>query len=128
MESFAEGKLYAIRYEERSGYLYACVQGREDSMEVSMAYWAEIISCCRGKNISKLLVEEDFETDNTLFDTYELIISGTELKIHDIKIAFVDRHPDQTKTNLFGENVAHNVGLWGKCFSNVKEAEEWLLS
>jgi hypothetical protein len=30
--------------------------------------------------------------------------------------------------NLFGETVARNRGLIAKVFSNVKEAEEWLLS
>jgi hypothetical protein len=119
---------YIVNYEERSGYLYVYVQGKEDSLDISIAYWLEILEYCNKKNVFKLLVEEDFATDNTVIDNYELISQGQQAGVARMKVAFVDRHPEQMKNNLFAETVACNRGIIGKVFSNVKEAEEWLLS
>lgn len=127
-ETPQQGKPYFIKFEQRPGFLYVYVQGQKDSLDISIAYWTEILEFCEGKNVSRLLVEEDFATDNTLFDTYELISRGQQTSMAKVKVAFVDRHQDQMKTNLFGETVAYNRGLIGKVFSDVGKAEEWLLS
>jgi hypothetical protein len=45
-----------------------------------------------------------------------------------LKIAFVDRKTDQNQLNRFGETVAVNRGVHGRLFTDVSEAEIWLLS
>lgn len=123
-----KNKPYKITFEHRGGYLYACVQGKEDSYEISAAFWTDIAKYCKENSFSKVLVEEDFETDTSILEKYELVSHGHELGFTGIKIAFIDRNPEQMKGNLFAETVACNRGLFGKVFSNVEEAEKWLLS
>jgi len=119
---------YLIQFEHRDGYLYAFAQGKEDSYEISFGYWTDIATYCRENGFSKVLVEEDFETDTSVIDKYELMSHGHEVGFTGIKIAFIDRHPEQLKDNQFGETAALNRGLITKVFSNIQEAEEWLLS
>ena len=123
-----ENKLYTIKFEQRKGYLYVYGQAEKDSFETSLGFWMEIVTYCKENKISKVLVEEDFGTDNSIIDTYEIMTQGQKIGFTGVKIAFVDRQPDQMNTNLFGETVARNRGLIAKVFRSVKEAEKWLLS
>lgn len=123
-----KNKPYVIKFEHRNSYLYEYGQAKKDSFDISLGFWTEIVKCCKENNLSKVLVEEDFGTDNTLIDTYEIISQGQKLGLTGMKIAFVDRHSEQMKSNLFGETVARNRGLIAKVFSNVTEAEKRLLS
>ena len=123
-----ENKLYTVKFEHRQGYLYAYGKAEQDSFEVSLGFWTEIAAYCKANHFSKVLVEEDFETDNEIIDTYEIVSQGHKVGFTRIKIAFVDRHNSQMNNNLFGETVARNRGIQGKVFSNIKEAEKWLLS
>jgi hypothetical protein len=126
-KSSKENKPYAIKFEHREGYLYAYGQAKKDSFEVSFGFWTEIATYCKENDFSKVLVEEDFETDTSIIDKYELMSHGHKAGFTGIKIAFVDRHSEQMSNNQFGETAARNRGLIVKVFSNVKEAEEWLL-
>jgi hypothetical protein len=108
--------------------LYAFGQAKKDSFDISLSFWKEVTIYCKENGFSKVLVEEDFGTDNSMIDTYEIITQGQKMGLAGIRIAFVDRHPEQMNTNLFAETVARNRGLIAKVFTDIKEAEEWLLS
>jgi hypothetical protein len=123
-----ENKPYAVKFEHRKGYLYAYGQAKKDSFDVSLGFWKEVAIYCKENGFTKVLVEEDFDTDNSMIDTYEIMTQGQKMGLAGVKIAFVDCHPEQMNTNLFAETVARNRGISGKVFSSVKEAEEWLLS
>ena len=127
-KSSKENKSCVIKFEHRSGYLYAYAHAEKDSYEISLDFWTEIVRRCKENGFSKVLAEEDFGTDNSTSDMYELVSQGHQIGLTGLKIAFVDRHLAQMYNNLFGETVAKNRGLIAKVFSNVKEAEEWLLS
>lgn len=119
---------YQLTMEERDTYLYFYVTGK-DSLEVSIAFWREIIDTCLKRNYRKALVEEDLEDSTSLGDVYEVITSNMDRdEGRFIKFGFVDRHMDQYDINLFGEMVATNRGINAKVFSTVEEAENWLLS
>ncbi len=128
MDKNSKEKSYTIRFEHRAGYLYAYGHALKDSFDTSVGFWTDIAAYCKDNKFTKVLVEEDFATDNSMIDMYEIVSQAHKLGFTGIKIAFVDRHPDQMKTNLFGETVALNRGLIAKVFSGAKEAEEWLLS
>jgi hypothetical protein len=123
-----ENKPYIIKFEHREGYLYVYVQAKEDSFDVSLDYWTEVTKYCKKNSFSKVLVEEDIGTDNKIIDTYEIVSRGQKVNLAGIKIAFVDRYPEQMESNRFGETVARNRGILVKVCPNIKEAEEWLLS
>lgn len=129
MEQDSKGhKPYTIKFEHRAGYLYVYGQAPKDSFEVSLGFWKEVAAYCKEKGCSKVLVEEDFGTDNSMLDTYEIMNQGQIVGLSGIRIAFVDRHPEQMNNNLFAETVARNRGIIGKVFSSIQEAEGWLLS
>lgn len=119
---------YHITFEHCDGYLHVYVGGEEDSMEISLAYWTDIATYCEEHGFSKILVEEDFKTDNSILDTYEFISQADISDFVKIKIAFMDRHPEQANTNLFGETVARNRGIQARIFTDLQEAAQWLLS
>jgi hypothetical protein len=127
-ENSEEKKSYKISFEQREGYLYVYGNAKQDSFDTSLGFWMDIATYCKENNISKVLVEEDFGTDNSMMDTYEIMIQGQKVGFIGVKVAFVDRQPDHMDTNLFAETVAQNRGLIAKVFSNVEEAEKWLLS
>jgi hypothetical protein len=122
-----ETKPYVINFEGRNGYLYAYAQAEKDSYEISLDFWTQIAQRCKENGFSKVLVEEDFGTDNSTIDMYELVSQGHQIGLTGLKIAFVDRHITQIDNNLFGETVARNRGLLAKVFTDTKEAEAWLL-
>lgn len=118
---------YTLRFEHRPGYLYACVSGEADSLEISRSYAARVAAECRTHDYRKLLVEEDLKTGMSVMDLYTFASELQDL-LSGIEAAFVDRHPAQHSDNLFGETVAVNRGVCGKVFPNVPDAEAWLLS
>lgn len=122
-----ETKPYVINFEGRNGYLYAYAQAEKDSYEISLDFWTQIAQRSKENGFSKVLVEEDFGTDNSTIDMYELVSQGHQIGLTGLKIAFVDRHITQIDNNLFGETVARNRGLLAKVFTDTKEAEAWLL-
>jgi hypothetical protein len=127
-KSSEETKPYVINFEGRDGYLYAYAQAEKDSYEISLDFWTQIAQRSKENGFSKVLVEEDFGTDNSTIDMYELVSQGHQIGLTGLKIAFVDRHLTQIDNNLFGETVARNRGLLAKVFTDIKEAEAWLLS
>ena len=119
---------YTLTFEKREGYLYFYVTGR-DSLEVSKAFWREIIETTLKLNYNKVLVDEDLEDTVSFGEIYDIITTGLEIpNIREISIAVVDRHIDQTNLNLFGAIVASNRGINTKIFTTLEDAEQWLRS
>lgn len=122
-------KPYTITFELRPNYLYAYIKGDIDSYEISNAYWTEVSAECARHNVQRLLVDEDLaEPMPSMSDVFEGAAERSYMGLAGIKIAFVDRHPDQHEQNLFGELVANNRGLMCKVFDNFDAGEAWLVS
>lgn len=121
-------KPYIIEFEHRDGYLYARPQAQQDSLEISVGYWTDIAAYCVANGFSRLLVERDVATHNTLSDTYEVVSKVHEVGLTDVKIAFVERRPEHLEPDLLGETIALNRGVHCKVLENISQAEEWLLS
>lgn len=119
---------YTLKMERRDDYLYFYVTGR-DSLEVSKAFWREMIEECIKLRYDKLLVDEDLEGSVSVVDAYEVVTYGADIPdIRNIRIALVERHSEHIPEALFGETVAANRGINAKVFKTVSEAEQWLLS
>jgi hypothetical protein len=123
------GKPYSITFELRPDYLYAYVKGDFDSYDISNAYWTEISAECAKHGIRKLLVDEDLtEPVPSMSEVFKGASERSFMGLAGVKIAFIDRHPDQLEQNLFGELVSTNRGLFCKVFSDLAEGETWLMS
>jgi hypothetical protein len=126
-QSSPPDKPYKLTFEYRDKYLFAFVTGPKDSLEISIMFWKEVLEEAHAKNYKKLLVTEDFDEVISMPDMFFLVDGISKMGYHNIRIAFVDTKTDQFELNKFGETVATNRGIAGKVFSNIEEAERWLL-
>ena len=74
----------------------------------------------------RLLIEENFPNQLSLTEIYTLTVEISKMLKTPLKIAFVDRMAEQNQLNMFGETVAVNRGVYGRVFSDIRAAEEWL--
>ena len=121
-------KLYNLKFEERTDYLYAYVSGDKASLELSKQYWRKIAEECRRTKCNKVLIVEDIKENVSTTEMYEFASELPTMGFVGIKIAFVDQYIEQRELNELGELVATNRGGHGKIFNTVEEAEQWLLS
>ena len=125
----AEGsKMFDIQFEERDGYLYALVTGERDSLAISQEYWRQVIEQCHLLGYQHLLVEEEFPNQLSTMEVYTLIEAIVEMITSPLKIAFVDHSTEQNDLNLFAETLAVNRGIIGRVFSEMTNAEKWLMT
>ena len=121
-----EIKPFKLTFDRRPEFLHVQVAGKNDSYEISMAYWREIAAECGRLGTKRLLVEEDIPEAVSYSEMYGIAADLPEL-FRGISIAFVDRYADQAELNSFGELVAQNRGVRGRFFSDATAAEAWLL-
>jgi hypothetical protein len=127
-ESPDSSRSYKLTFEHRPQYLYAFVTGDKDSYEISKQYWQEIADECKKTGVKKVLIEEDLRENVSMPDMYQFASEIPQLGFFGIRVAFVDRQPDQQQLNQFGETVATNRGLLSRVFDNFEDGEKWLLS
>jgi hypothetical protein len=121
-------KPYRLTFEQRPTYLHAFVEGEDDSYEISRQYWQEIADECKARKFKKVLIVEDIVESGTIAEAYQLCSEFPQMGYLKIKVAFVDRHAEQNEENQFGELVAVNRGVNVKLFTDIDEAEKWLLA
>lgn len=119
---------FEIRFEERAGYFYAFVSGKEDSLAISLDYWQKVIEECTQRGYDRLLVEEEFPNQVSPREMYTLIVEIKKKLTTPMKIVFMDREAEHSELNLFGETVAVNRGIIGRVYTEIEEAENWLRS
>ena len=80
-----EDKPYKITFENRGSYLYAYAQGKEDSYEISAAFWTDIAKYCKENCFSKVLnyIDKFISFEKILLNLYIHVIV---LYLHNIKI------------------------------------------
>lgn len=118
---------YQLTFETRDNYLYAYVEGEEDSYEISAAYWREVGAKLHELGIHKVLIVEDLKGASPLADVYNVSAQIVDMGFRGKIVAFVDRQSSHKDLNEFGELVGTNRGLIGKTFLDEGEAESWLL-
>jgi hypothetical protein len=121
-------ELFSLTFDERPGYLYAYVAGEHDSYEISKQYWRAINDECTRIGAARVLIEENIVENATMADAFQLMSELPRMGFGRLQIAFVDRYIEQNDLNKFGELVAVNRGMNARIFSDVVEAEQWLLS
>lgn len=119
---------YEINYEDRKDYLYAFVNGKEDSLNVSISFLTKVALKCSEMKHDKLLIVENFETNVNMHDMFTLgeLVAKLTIKYR-IKIAFIDEEDTQFERNQFGELISQNRGARFKIFNSIENAEAWLL-
>ena len=120
-------KDYKLEIEPRGDYLYAYYEAEKDSVELSNELWGKISSQMTSSNLSKLLVVENIKINpGSVLEVYNIVNAVIKLDFRGKTIAFVDLIEEHYSSNKFGETLAVNLGVNGKLFKTIEEAEEWL--
>lgn len=121
-----KAKSYLIKFEVKEEYLYVLVGGEKLSAQIANQYWDEIAAERRKQKKTKILIEKDFAQSVSLAEMYAM---GVNLggKFKGRKIAFLDRFGNED-VNDFGQMVAENHGVKLKVFTNLDDAEKWLIA
>ncbi len=118
---------YSLTFDHRPRYLSVLVEGPEDTLAVSLAYWAEIAAHCRRHHVTRLLVLEKLETRSNSKDASLLIAELPRMGLGDIRIAFVDA-AESVDLMVHFELEGRKAGLVGHVFGNEAAAVDWLLA
>lgn len=117
----------SAHFEDRNEYLYVRIEGR-GSYEQQKEVWEQIADELRSSSHFRLLVEQNSRTTLDMSDVFQLSADVAAMGLEECKSAYVDPNESNADINEFAETVAINRGFNGKVFTNVEEAEAWLLS
>jgi hypothetical protein len=120
-------KPYKLTFDERPQYLYAHVKGDATDHATAMDYWRKVIGKCREIESTRLLIVQEIPGGLTTGETFNVASDVTAMRIHDIKLAFVDTDTELFEAHQFGQLVGVNRGAWSQVFTTIAEAENWLL-
>jgi hypothetical protein len=117
-------KRYTIEMEDRDGYLWVLVGGKELTAEISAQYWNEIGDRCASTGRSRVLIEKDFERSVGPEQMIQMAEHLSKVLPHGM-VAFHDRrHHDAI--NELGKKLARNRDVMFQVFDDLSEAEKWL--
>jgi hypothetical protein len=118
---------WRLRFEERTGYLYAEASGPEDSLAITMAYWREIAAECSRRNSVRLLVCDRLLGEPASAEEFEKLASGLrDIGLERVRIAFHEPISDHLRDAEHGELAMREAGFTLRVFGNEREAEIWL--
>lgn len=118
---------YKLTFYPKPTYLHAVVTGRNSKAHVAQ-YLEEILRTCVEGNCLRVLIEERLEGPRLeTMDVYDIASEGSRQAFGFLKaVAYVDVNAAGVLMQ-FAENVAVNRGMPVAVFSNVADAEQWLL-
>jgi hypothetical protein len=117
-----------INIQKRDGYLYAFFTGNRNELSDTIKYWKTAIEECNKYGYKNLLIEQDLPNPLSITEIYSLIGAIVKMPGNHPKTAFIDRDLEQKDMDSFGLTVASNRGLIAQIFTNISDAEKWLLS
>jgi hypothetical protein len=117
---------FDLSLDQRDHYLFARVDGPEDTYEVSVAYWSRLRAECEARGTRRLLVLEALEGNAVPSEARQVVEALVQMGFHDIRIAYVDATEDAALL-VSSEIRAARAGVTARVFRRVDEAESWLL-
>ncbi len=85
---------FDLSLDQREHYLFARVDGPEDTYEVSVAYWSRLRAECEARGTRRLLVLEALEGNAVPSEARQVVEALVQMGFHDIRIAYVDATED----------------------------------
>jgi len=127
MPDFITDDRFTLRFEQRSGYLYAHVSGPEDNFDITLAYWTAIVSECYRRATRQVLVVDELAGEPATPEELEARVRslhGTGLE--DVRVAFVEPVDAHVAQMEHAEILAREQGFRIRVFTNITDAEIWL--
>ena len=120
-------KPYEISFEKRPAYLYVRVEGRTARPSRATEYLREITNQCRRNNCRRVVIEKRVPGSLAVWDVFSVATEFPQLGSELTKIAVVDKHLDRSQRKEFSVMVGRESGLDLHVFTNVSEAENWVV-
>lgn len=118
---------WRLRFEDRTGYLYAEVSGPEDSLAITMAYWLAIDAECSRRGTTHLLVCDRLRGEPASAQDFEQLANGLRgIGLERVRIAFHEPISEHLRFVEHGELAMREAGFTLRVFGSEREAEVWL--
>lgn len=118
---------WRLRFEERTGYLYAEVSGPEDSLAITTAYWRAVAAECSRRNTTHLLVCDRLRGEPASAEDFERLANDLRgIGLEQVRIAFHETVSDNLRFVEHGELAMREAGFTLRVFGSEREAEIWL--
>jgi hypothetical protein len=118
---------YRLRFIDRGDYLYASVEGDQDSAEITLAYWREIVAECGRRGASRLLVHDNLHGEPATpqdFARLAAVLQGSGLEC--VRVAFHEPVSTHLRLVEHGELAFREAGFTLRVFGSEREPELWL--
>lgn len=118
-------KKYDLRFEERPGYLYACVTAPSIDRDAALDYLHKVADRVRASGTESLMLERDIPA---MLSATDLFFTTQDFlgMVGRARIAFVNRHAKIHDEMNFAMTIGTNRGANYRLFDNVEEADAWL--
>jgi hypothetical protein len=116
---------YDLSFEQRAGYLYACVTAENIDRETALDYLRKVANEVAASASESLMLERDIPvvlSSADLFFTTQDFLN----MVGQTRIAFVNKHASIQSEMEFAIMIGTNRGANYRLFTNVPDAERWL--
>lgn len=121
------GHSWYLRFEDRGDYLYAAVDGPEDSPDITIAYWRELNAECRRRGTRRLLVCDHLRGEPAGIEDFQRLIDALDdHELRKVRIAFHEPVSEHLRLVEYGELIFREAGYTLRVFGSEREAEVWL--
>lgn len=119
-------KTFKLTFEERSGYLYACVAAPTIDRKSALEYLHSVAEQVKSREVDRLMLERDIPVmlpaSDLFFTTQDFL-----KMIGRTRVAFVNPHTSIEEEMKFAMTIGTNRGANYRLFDNIPDAEAWLL-
>ena len=119
---------YKLTIEQKPTYLYAKVTG-PSTRENGAGYLHEILIECKSRHCFRVLIEDRLEGKPfNIMDVFVIVSHGAIEALGIIEACAYVYTNAESRMMKFAESVAVNRLMHARVFSNVADAEKWLLN
>ncbi|MGH8040902.1 MAG: hypothetical protein ACREPN_02535 [Rudaea sp.] len=116
-----------LHFEDRGDYLYAAVDGPEDSSAITIAYWREVSAECHRRGTRRLLVCDGLRGEPASIGQFQRLVSALDShELRTVRIAFHEPVSEHLRVVEHGELIFREAGFTLRVFGSEREAEVWL--
>jgi hypothetical protein len=119
--------LYQLSFEVRPKYLYAELRARSISEEIIRGYVAELVAKSRESGRDLILLYRDIPAIMAAHQMFSTVSESLDA-LRGKKLALVNPHASIDDDLEFGLTVGQNRGGNYQRFTNIPDAEAWLLA
>ncbi|HJU09216.1 MAG TPA: hypothetical protein VJ727_12130 [Rhodanobacteraceae bacterium] len=118
---------YELKFQDHGDYLRVVIDGVQDSLEMSLAYWNEIAAECERRGTRALLVLDQLPGEPIPPQDQDRVIQALrESYMRQVRVAYCEADSVYLPQAEYGELVAREAGYTVRVFASEREAELWL--